>query len=343
MKKCVLHTSDLAIGFRSTGKRDTVLHSGINLQLFSDEITCLLGPNGAGKSTLLRTFSGFLPPLNGAVTIDEKELDSYSSSALAKKVSVVLTEKVELGSFQVFSVVALGRSPYTGFLGRISAHDTLIIDKALESTGISHLRNRNFDELSDGEKQKVMIAKSLAQETPVILLDEPTAFLDFPSKTETLSLLREAAWKQGKTVLLSTHDLNLALSFADKIWLMAKDKPIVTGTPEDLVLEGDFADFFNKENTRFDLASGSFVFESPKKAEIAVSGSGHSFIWLKKALSRKGFRVSEKSFDKPITRKISTLEEEKPTFNVEINGEKMVVGNIAEVLEILEGSNNNFE
>jgi len=218
MNKITLHTSDLAIGFKSGRKKVTTLLSGINLQLYSGEITCLLGQNGAGKSTLLRTFSGVLPSLQGSVFINEKNLSSFSSSSLARNVSVVLTEKVELGSFPVFSVVALGRSPYTGFLGTISAKDSQIIDHALENAGISNLRNRNYDELSDGEKQKVMIAKSLAQETPVILLDEPTAFLDFPSKAETLLLLRDAAWNHGKTVLLSTHDLNLALSFADKIW-----------------------------------------------------------------------------------------------------------------------------
>lgn len=338
MNKCTLHTSELAIGFKGSGKQTTTLLSGIHLQLYSGEITCLLGQNGAGKSTLLRTFSGVLPPLQGSVFINGKTLSSFSFSSLARLVSVVLTEKVELGNFTVFSVVALGRSPYTGFLGTVSTKDNKIIDQALENAGISHLRNRNYDELSDGEKQKVMIAKSLAQETPLILLDEPTAFLDFPSKVETLLLLRDAAWNHGKTILLTTHDLNLALSFADKIWLIAKDKPIRTGTPEDLVLQGYFADFFDKENTRFDTSTGTFIFDSPKKSEVAVEGECKICEWLKKALNRKGFSIIEQNMKQPVQVKIKILEAEKGTFQVQMNGKIIEAANIGGVLEILEKS-----
>lgn len=338
MNKTTLHTRDLAIGFKTRRKKVTTLLSAINLQLYSGEITCLLGQNGAGKSTLLRTFSGFLPPLHGSVFINEKNLSSFSSSSLARNVSVVLTEKVELGSFPVFSVVALGRSPYTGFMGTISAKDSQIIFQALENAGISHLCNRNFDELSDGEKQKVMIAKSLAQETPVILLDEPTAFLDFPSKAETLLLLRDAAWNHGKTILLSTHDLNLALSFADKIWLMANNKPICTGTPEDLVLQGFFADYFDKENTRFDTLTGTFIFESPKKGEVIVEGEGKTYEWLKKALKRKGFSVVNQNVNRPENRKIRIFETEKVFFSMEIDGKMIMANSVENVLEILEKS-----
>jgi iron complex transport system ATP-binding protein len=338
MKECTLHTSGLAIGFRGRRKKTTTLLSDINLQLFSGEITCLLGQNGAGKSTLLRTFSGVHPPLQGSVFINGKTLSSFSFSSLARLVSVVLTEKVELGNFSVLSVVALGRSPYTGFLGTVSVNDNRIIDQAIENAGISHLRNRNFDELSDGEKQKVMIAKSLAQETPLILLDEPTAFLDFPSKAETLLLLRDAAWNHGKTILLTTHDLNLALGFADKIWLIAKDKPIRTGTPEDLVLQGFFADFFDKENTRFDTSTGTFTFEPPKNAEVAVEGEGLMCEWLKKALNRKGFSIIDVNRDVQAQMKIRILEAEMGIFQVIMGGEIIVSDNIGGVLEILEKS-----
>lgn len=336
MRKCVLHTAGLSIGFGNDGKRPKVLHQDINLQLFPGEITCLLGPNGAGKSTLIRTFAGFLPPLAGNVFILDKNLQSFTPSALATKVSVVLTERVELGNFSVFSVVALGRSPYTGFLGKISPADKQIVENALISTGIIDLRNRHFDELSDGEKQKVMIAKSLAQETPVILLDEPTAFLDFPSKTEILLLLRAAAWEHGKTVLLSTHDLNLALSFADKIWLMAKEKPVIMGTPEDLVLEGSFAGFFDKDNARFDASTGSFSFETSKKGRVVVAGNNQAAHWLRKALIRKGFQVTDFSPDCSSGLKVSVLEGEEKIFQVEKGTDKKMVSGIDDVLKMLE-------
>lgn len=341
MKSCTLHTSDLAIGFRNTRKRFTTLHTGINLQLFSGEITCLIGQNGAGKSTLLKTFSGFLPPVKGSVFIHDEDLLSYSSARLARNVSVVLTEKIDLGSFSVFSMVALGRSPYTGFLGKISANDAQIINQAIEDAGIQHLRNRNFNELSDGEKQKVMIAKSMAQQTSLILLDEPTAFLDFTGKAETMLLLRDAAWNQRKTILLSTHDLNLALSFADRIWLMANNKPICTGTPEDLILQGFFADFFDKENTWFDTSTGTFIFESPKKGEVTVEGEGKTCEWLKKALKRKGYSVVNQNVNRTENKKIRILESEKVFFSMEIYGKKMMANSIENVLEILEEATTN--
>lgn len=335
MKKCVLHTADLYIGFNTDKKHQQVLHQGINLQLFPGELTCLLGPNGAGKSTLLKTFSGFIPTLAGNVFVGDKNLKFFSPSALATKVSVVLTEKVEMGNFSVFSMVALGRSPYTGFLGKTSLADRQIVENALARTGILHLRNRHYDELSDGEKQKVMIAKSLAQETQLIFLDEPTAFLDFPSKTEILLLLRDAAWEQQKAVLLSTHDLNLALSFADKIWLMASGKPIVSGTPEDLVLDGSFADFFDRENTRFDASNGSFSFDCPTKGYVKVEGNSQAALWLRKALIRKGYQVTGHSPDGFFGMKIIVPESDAWSFQVETTAERKVVSTIEDVLKML--------
>jgi iron complex transport system ATP-binding protein len=287
----VLKTIDLSIGYHFNRAEKKLLHQNINLELHAGEITCLLGPNGSGKSTLIRTFSGFQRELVGDVLINEKSLHQFPAKDLAKILSVVLTDNPVVGQMTVFSMVAYGRSPYTGFLGKLAIEDNLIIEDALQNAGITELRNRQFQSLSDGEMQKVFIAKSLAQETQLMFLDEPTAFLDFPSKVEILQLLRKAAWEQEKAILLSTHDLNLALQFADKIWLMARDKPIVTGVPEDLVLSGLFGSYFDHDKISFDKTSGSFTFDAATKQTIVVSGKHLKLDWLRKALHRKGYEV----------------------------------------------------
>ena len=289
--KDVLKTYNLSIGYHFNRGEDIILHKHIGLELFNGEITCLLGPNGSGKSTLIRTFSGFQPALDGDLFIDAKSINHYKPKELARLLSVVLTEHPNVGSMTVYSMVAFGRSPYTGFLGHINKTDKGVIEKALTNAGIPELCNRQFHSLSDGEKQKVFIAKSLAQETPLMFLDEPTAFLDFPSKVEILQLLRKTAWEQDKAVLLSTHDLNLALQFADKIWLMASDRPIITGVPEDLVLSGKFGEYFDHEHISFDLKSGTFTFDAATKQAIIVSGEHIKLEWLKKALQRKGYNI----------------------------------------------------
>lgn len=302
----VIHTSNLTIGYHTKSGALNPVHSDLITELFKGEITCLLGPNGCGKSTLIRTLAGFQKPLSGNVFIDEIPVQNYAVGDLAEKIGVVLTGQVFVGHMTVYDMVAFGRSPYTGFLGRLGKNDHDVIRKAIDDTGISNLSNRKFTELSDGERQKVMIAKSLAQETPVILLDEPTAFLDFPSKVEILQLLRDAAWKHQKAVLLSTHDLNLAISFADKIWLMAGDKPMETGIPEDLILAGQIGRFFDRPKTRFDMQSGNFEFSSNKARKVFVDGSGLKYQWLVKAMIRKGYEVND---DKENPVKISAEDE----------------------------------
>ena len=211
----------------------------------SGELTCLLGSNGAGKSTLLRTLSAFLPPLAGDITLLGRPLQSYKPQELATVIGVVLTERVTLQNMTVEELVGMGRSPYTGFWGRLSAEDHAKVSEALSLVGIESFRNRMVQTLSDGERQKVMIAKALAQETPIIFLDEPTAFLDYPSKVEILHLLHRLAHESGKTVFLSTHDLELALQIADRIWLMDKGGSLHIGTPEALTLDGSLERFFS--------------------------------------------------------------------------------------------------
>ena len=241
----------LSIGYQERKHVKTVA-AGINATIRQGELTCLLGANGVGKSTLLRTLAAFQPALGGSVSIGGSELSRYSTAQLSRTIGVVLTEKPSVRNMSVGELVSLGRSPYTGFWGVNTSDDRRIVGEALEHVGISHLAQRLVDTLSDGERQKVMIAKALAQQTPVIYLDEPTAFLDFPSKVEVMLLLRRISREQQKTVFLSTHDLELALQTADCIWLMSRNEHLVTGTPRQLAQSGHLARFVEREGIHFD-------------------------------------------------------------------------------------------
>jgi len=284
-----IKTDKLAIGYEEKGKNKTFLHQNIKLELKSGEFTCLLGPNGAGKSTLIRTFAGFQKPLEGSVFIEDKPLELLSEKELSQKVSVVLTERTNIENMTVTELVSMGRYPYTGFFGNLSVNDKKIVKQAVASVGISRMKNRLLTKLSDGERQKAMIAKALAQQTSVIILDEPTAFLDLPSRIEIMRLLHHLAAHTNKAILLSTHDLELALQFADRIWLMGKNKQIKTGVPEDLILNNHFKSFFERDGIIFDNYNGVFKTLKEKKEEIKFTGNSIYTRWAKRALERNGF------------------------------------------------------
>ena len=266
---------DLAIGYQSKHSVKTVAE-GITDTLQSGCLTCLLGENGAGKSTLLRTLAGFQPALKGSIEIMGKPLPQYKEKELATVVGVVLTERTNVQNMSVAELVGMGRSPYTNFWGRLTAEDKAKTEEAMELVGISALKDRLVQTLSDGERQKAMIAKTLAQETPIIFLDEPTAFLDYPSKVEMLRLLRRLAVEMDKTVFMSTHDLELALQMADRLWLMAKNgagtetvkggdvgsEPakggVIAGTPEQLAQDGTLERFFARKGITFKNIEGHY-------------------------------------------------------------------------------------
>lgn len=277
----------------TTKKKDIIITNDINAHLYSGEVTCLLGPNGAGKSTLLKTLTSFIPPLKGVINIFNKELTNYTASELSKTIGVVLTEKPDLTNMTVYELVKMGRSPYTGFWGHSSVNDIMITDEAIELVGIDSLRERMVQTLSDGERQKVMIAKALAQETPIIILDEPTAFLDYPSKVEIMQLLKKLARDKNKTIFLSIHDLELALQTADKIWLLDKKHGITIGTPEDLSLNDEINRYFHREGIVFDKTIGFFRIINDHYAEVSLSGEGPVFTMIRKALSRRGISITE--------------------------------------------------
>lgn len=293
--KETIRVERLTTGYTGRNGSKVAVTGSLSASLHGGELTCLLGPNGAGKSTLLRTLSGFLPPLDGEIFIEGKRLSAHSPAELAKVIGVVLTERLHLNNMTVEELVGLGRSPYTGFWGRLSGDDRRIVNRSMELVRVDGMRGRMVSTLSDGERQKVMIAKALAQETPVIFLDEPTAFLDYPSKVEIMQLLLSLAHGEGKTVFLSTHDLELSLQIADRIWLVDKSKGVVTGTPEDLSLAGEMGRFFEREGVVFDLDAGLFRIDSRPEREIGVTGEGARLNMVRKALFRCGIRATDQA------------------------------------------------
>lgn len=242
---------DLGIGYTTKHGVITVAED-INGTICSRELTCLLGANGVGKSTLLRTLSAFQPKIQGEIMIGGRDLSDWTDKELSRLIGVVLTEKPDVRNMTVRELVSLGRSPYTGFWGTYSKEDLQIVDEAISLVGIDLLSRRMVHTLSDGERQKVMIAKALAQQTPVIYLDEPTAFLDYPSKVEVLQLLRRISREAGKTIFLSTHDVELALQLADVVWLMTRGERMAIGSPKTLAKQGDLGRFIEREGISFD-------------------------------------------------------------------------------------------
>ncbi len=287
----MIQIQDLSIGYREKNKEKVVV-AHIHADIQGGELTCLLGTNGVGKSTLLRTLSAFQPQLGGSIYINDKELGDYTDKQLARMVSVVLTEKCEIRNLLVTDLIGMGRSPYTGFWGTLRKEDRAVIDRAISLIGIEPLAHRMVHTLSDGERQKVMIAKALAQETPIILLDEPTAFLDYPSKVEMMRLLHRLSRQTGKTIFLSTHDLELALQAADCLWLMSPTEGIAVGSPEDLALDGTLARFFVCEGIRFDKHSGLFRIDFTCTSRVHLIGEGPRYTLMRKALRRDGIEAS---------------------------------------------------
>lgn len=241
----------------STGYGRHTVSANLNATLQSGRLTCLLGPNGVGKSTLLRTLCGFQPPLEGRMELDGKDMAQLSRKEMSRSIGVVLTERPDVTDMRASDMVALGRTPYTGFWGTLGTEDRNRVDEAMQLVGITHLAHRMIHTLSDGERQKVMIAKALAQQTPVILLDEPTAFLDFPSKVETMRLLHRLAHESGKTVFLSTHDLETAIQLSDDLWLLSADG-LESGTADSLSADGSLERFVSCNGIRFDAARKVF-------------------------------------------------------------------------------------
>lgn len=294
-KEPIISAQNLSIGYPKSRSRNTsVLYKDMSFNLYAGELTCLLGSNGAGKSTLLRTLTGLQLPLGGDVLLKAKNILRYSEQELSTLLGLVLTDKTVVGGLTVSELVGLGRYPYTGFFGRLTKEDHQIIEKAMHDVCILHKKDSYVAELSDGERQKVMIAKALAQECPIIILDEPTAFLDIVNRIEIMNLLHLIASQQNKTILLSTHDIELALTLADRLWLLARDKGLKCGITEDVILSDAINEYIGNETIVFDRKTGRFVSEYTIKKQIYLEAQGELYYWTKNFLSRKGYYVVDK-------------------------------------------------
>lgn len=254
----VIDVSDVAIGYQGK-KSTTVVSEQLSVSLSRGELVCLLGPNGCGKSTFIRTIAGMQPSLHGSIYLDGQNVALMSPSVLSKKMSVVLTDQIDNANLCVYDIVSLGRYPYTNWFGKMNDDDKAIVTDAMRKVSIESLAERRFPELSDGEKQRTMIAKALAQDTPCIVLDEPTAHLDLPNRIEVMNLLQELAHSTQKAILVSTHELSLAVHVSDKIWLMQKHGKLLHGTPQELVRQKAFEQAFNLPSEQLERFLVDFV------------------------------------------------------------------------------------
>ncbi len=257
MSKNLLNTIDLEIGY-ATKKSATTVAKTININLCEGELVALIGANGIGKSTLLRTISGIQKPLNGRVLLGEKHLVDYSAVSLAQNISLVLTEKLPPSNLTVREIVALGRQPYTNWIGKLTELDIKAVNDAITLVEIDHLASKKHYELSDGQLQKVMIGRALAQETPIIILDEPTTHLDLQHKASLFNLLKKLAKTTNKCILFSTHEIDMAIQMSDRLIIMTAGKAI-QDSPANLIDTDIFQQIFTDTNIFFDKKLGKFI------------------------------------------------------------------------------------
>lgn len=274
-RKSIFKASGLAIGYR----QDQRLFENLSVELKEGDLVCFMGPNGVGKSSVIKTLAGLIPPLAGKV-----------DNTNERNVAVVLTDRIQAPQMTVRELITYGRYPYLDWNLKLTAEDHRIIDESISRVHVQHLLDKYTSELSDGQMQMVMIARALVQNTPVLLLDEPTAHLDLNNRLEIMNVLRTLARTTGKAILLATHELDLALQTADYVWLASPDRRIRQGIPEDLVLDGSFDEVFQFKG--FDLKTGKVIHESFRQQSVKLVGSGSEYLWTKNALERSGFDVT---------------------------------------------------
>jgi len=280
----IIKLEKLSIGYNSS------IFNNINLSVSRGEIVSLIGKNGIGKSTLLRTLVGLQKKLSGKIAINGNEIEQINNKERAKLLSFVSTGVSKQINIKVRELVALGRFPHTNMFGSFSSEDEKIIDNVLRLTDISNLADKSIYHISEGEMQRAMIARALAQDTELVILDEPTAFLDLPNRYEILYLLKKLAREENKTIIFSSHDLHISLQLTDKVWLM-KENVIIPGAPEDLIINDEFDDLFVNENLKFVKTNGQFYYNIKPNYTIGLKGNGIVFDYTKTALNRIGFDV----------------------------------------------------
>ena len=285
-----IELSNLSAGYRQSDGSTLEILKHINFSAATGEMVALIGSNGIGKSTLLRSIAGFQDYFAGNIKINGRELKQVNAREKARIMSFVSTENVQVANMTVFDLVAYGRFPYTNWIGMLSEEDNKAVMEAIEKVGLTGFEHRPADHISDGERQRAMIARALAQDTPVIILDEPTAFLDVSNKYEIFHLLQVLAKEKQKTIVLSSHDLNIALREVDKLWIITETENY-QGAPEDAVLNGWLGKLFKNEHIGFDPQQGEYFFKKEFKAKVKVEGEGLPLIWTLRALNRAGYQI----------------------------------------------------
>ena len=302
----IMQAQQLDVGY---GRRTVI--SDVNIRALKGQVICLLGPNGAGKSTILRTLSGLLAPVKGAVQVEGIEIGKMKKKEIARKISLVLTDSVAPSLTTVYELISMGRTPYTNLLGRLSDEDKRVIDESLQIVGAARLRDRFYEQLSDGEKQKVMIARALVQQPELIILDEPTSHLDIRHKIEVIRVLQKLSNERGITCILSLHDIDLALKGCQVVLLVNDGRVLAQGVPEDVISTGVIQQLYDIQGAQYNELYGSIELKGQPGNDIFVTGGAASGTPLYRALSRKGYGITcgvlhENDADYPIAQSICT-------------------------------------
>lgn len=282
-----LETKGLSVGYE-TGRKTRAVLADLNLTVMPGELVFLIGTNGAGKSTLLRTLARAQKPVAGHIEIAGKDIAQLSQMDLARHLGLVLTDRLSIGAIPAIRLVELGRYPYTSWAGNLSANDRAIARQSLASVGGMHLAERDVSEMSDGERQRVMIARALAQQPDLLLLDEPTAFLDVTARVELVGMLRQLARASNVAIILSSHDLELALRTADTIWLLDREGALHNGAPEDLIASGLLETCFSGPTMSFSTRERSFTVRPTLRGHVVVKGDADKVELVSAALEREG-------------------------------------------------------
>ena len=316
----LIQAKNLSIGYKIRRTMQKTIAADLSLNLNAGDLICLVGPNGCGKSTLLRTITGLLPPLSGTVHLGGRDVRALTPLGRAKLVSIVLTNPVRAGQLSVYDVCGLGRYPYTGWLGALTDEDRRQVELALDAVGIASFADRFLDELSDGERQKVMIARALAQDARLMILDEPTAYLDVPYRIEIMHILRNLAWREDRGILLSTHDLDLAMRTADRLWAISREGRFYCGAPEDLALDGVISEVFGIGGITYDAGCGQFQIPAHSRGAATITGENGKFrFWTERAMQRIGFTPG--TGDDPAVRVDIQETEDGPEWEVRTPGD----------------------
>jgi len=286
----MLKIDNLHIGYRISQKKIKYLQKNICLDAPNSELIAIVGENGIGKSTFLRTIANLQHILSGKILINETDISKLSRNEIAKKISYVSTDIISFAKIDVFTLISQGRFPYTNWFGKLNTIDTEIVEDAIKLLNLERHKNKYINEISDGERQRVLIARALVQDTDIIILDEPTAFLDLSNKYQITSILKDLTRKKNKTIIFSSHDFNIVLKEADKIWLF-NNKNIISGAPEDLIINNSFNTLFNNSDLEFSIEKGDFISKTSATKEIAIIGEGNHKTLTKRALERMSFKV----------------------------------------------------